>query len=335
VWPEEFESDLMLPGYGSWYRGIAPLLHEGIEADPVFLPAGVRRTSCGLQQLLKPNESMRQLHARALQMLRGAPFAPHSTASFVDHARMVQSSHYRHLYILDLQDAFGAVNTRLLADMLHKAASSFYTHPYSWGATPEETMAILERYFVQRGGGLIQGAPASPLLFELYADRLLGSWSAELNLWCEQRSIRWSRYADDLVFASERPLPTSAKRKIKGFLRTAGFTVNQRKARGAVLRRQTVTLTGVSMRWSSNGIRVFMPRAKLAKLEGMLYRANNGLPVDEAKVYGMMSLFWMTTRRGCYNATERRIVEAYHRLKPEPSSREVRRRRGSWHWAEA
>jgi hypothetical protein len=262
---------------------------------------------------------MREIHDRAISMYR-----LEKGPDFRNNAGTIARNGAIHVYVLDLQDAFGSVQTSKLAEILQRPR---WLHPsYGWGRNTEVATEILERYFVHSTGGLIQGAPASPVLFEEYANRLIG-WGSVfddpilLGGWSSLNGIHYGRYADDLVFAADRPLSKAAKKRIKKFLTDAGFRINPSKARGFTLRRQTVTVNGVSLRLTSSGIRIFMRRSKLTQLEGMLHLANTGRPVNHAAIHGMMGLFWATTRKGHYNATEKRVLDAYRRFKPVKKER--------------
>jgi hypothetical protein len=293
-----------------------PLLDEGLETEgtPAFLPAGRRQTSTGEQQLVQANPPMREIHDRALATLRYRMYQRYS-AGHQYSAQMVSECGAVHLYIVDLENAYGNVDRHDLA----KIVQFVHLEDFHWGWDVLEAETLLGKYFMHPDGGLIQGAPASPLLFELFAQSELDR-PLRFNLENFGQRVWYNRYVDDLVFATVgRPLTEAERRKIKRIIRKAGFRLNETKCRGATLRRQTVTINGVALRRTRHGIRAFMPRRQLATLEGLLHRVNSGRsPNKQGAVEGMMSLFLAMHRGRNFNASERRVWRAYQEYRQQP-----------------
>ncbi len=145
----------------------------------------------------------------------------------------------RHFFQLDLKDAFPSVATKRLAGVL--------CHYYR-GLEYEDVADFLARYcMVEKKGGLAQGAPASPLLFDLYCrwwlDRPLQALLKKLQ---EQdfAFIKYSRYVDDLTFSSVEPVGRYVRGQIKKIVRGAGFTVHPNKLTVRERGKELIALTG-------------------------------------------------------------------------------------------
>src|SRR5665213_2186769 len=96
----------------------------------------------------------------------------------------------RHFFQLDLADAYGQVHLPTLAVKLSELGLP---------ESPQENHSRLQESFTPpEGGGLAQGGPASPMLFNIYCLDL----DAELGVFCQEQGITYSRYLDDLTFSS-------------------------------------------------------------------------------------------------------------------------------------
>lgn len=150
--------------------------------------------------LYKPNEAMREVHRRFLAYLRSgrilwAVDLRYSTACRVgcsprEHVRWHRYN--RFFYVLDLADAYRAVDGRKLAQILYQLDLGVMV-------TKDKIYSFLQRYCLAKEGGLATGAPCSPDLFNLYAAVLLDEPLSDI---CRKHNIRYSRYLDDLTFSS-------------------------------------------------------------------------------------------------------------------------------------
>jgi len=89
-------------------------------------------------------------------------------------------------------------------------------------------------YFFHKKGGLIQGAPASPIIFHLYCSVVLDPHMKE---WCDLNGLVYTRYVDDILISAPRTskekLDQFGKKKrkiIRNIIRDAGFSINEDKA---------------------------------------------------------------------------------------------------------
>lgn len=119
--------------------------------------------------------------------------------------------HVRHRYMLkmDLKNAFESVGAFGMAVALD-LDENFDQH---W------------RYFFHERYGLIQGAPASPILFYLYMKEMVEPELAEL---CSSLGLTWTRYVDDFLFSAQR-FPKGVVPALTELFARNGFTVNRKK----------------------------------------------------------------------------------------------------------
>lgn len=107
--------------------------------------------------------------------------------------------------------------------------------------------------FFHKDGGLIQGARASPKIFQLFCQRALDPYLEEF---CRKNAIVYTRFADDLLFSSRVPIEKGAQRHIRDIIRTAGFRINEKK----VVLADTFTTPIVYL-----GIRIFENNASVTE----------------------------------------------------------------------
>ncbi len=96
--------------------------------------------------------------------------------------------------------------------------------------------------FFHKDGGLIQGAPASPRIFQLYCQKSL---DPAINSFCARNRVVFSRFADDLLFSSNEPLGKEFRRKIRGIIKQADFRINEHKVILADTSKEPITYLGM------------------------------------------------------------------------------------------
>jgi hypothetical protein len=179
----------------------------------------------------------------------------------------------RFFYQTDIKNAFGSVSLDRLTEIIlsiHRGWNAGVLHSF------------LERFFFSPQGGLIIGGPASPLLFNIYAAKVLDEpleklWSGPARSVNEMMREIWrrrvyTRYCDDLTFSSPDPIPASLRKKIRQVVKEAGFEVNHRKSTLTDLKKRNVLICGVGLEYRQNkDARIFLPRRYLRRLNGLLY----------------------------------------------------------------
>ncbi len=113
---------------------------------------------------------------------------------------------------LDIKDAFGSVDVSLLT------LTTSMDFDFEIGQD--------QVYFYHKEGGLIQGAPASPLLFQIFCERNLDNKMLE---YCEYNRLTYTRYADDILISSPKSFGSRKRKSIRNILEKVGFSVNEYK----------------------------------------------------------------------------------------------------------
>lgn len=248
-----------------------------------------------------PNKAMREVHKRLLRFLRTIPIeSAHATGCKPGNSPKKNVSRHagqRYFYLVDLKSAFHAVDIPALAGIFRRAAR------FPSRQEPQ-ILTLLKRFCASRFGGLAEGLATSSDLFNLYCavkiDKRLGQY-------CAWWGIRYTRYADDLVFSSDRPIPEKIRRYIRQILAGAGFDISHHKCRLHDLARGTITINGVGLR--RNG-RIFAPRRFTGRLQHLLYLV---LQKDRwellPQVHGCMGVFLQLTDTRNPNRTEERVLD--------------------------
>lgn len=112
-------------------------------------------------------------------------------------------------------------------------------------------------------GSLPQGAPTSPAL----ANIIFLSADKDLSKEAKKNKIQYTRYADDLSFSSQSPIPDEFQQRVADIIKQHGFTINKSKSRlmGPRCRREVTGLTVNEQ--------VSIPRQKRRQLRAMFHKA--------------------------------------------------------------
>lgn len=128
-----------------------------------------------------------------------------------------QHCEHRYFLKLDLTHAYDFVDPARLATQLTDLSDI----PYAQWHT------ILKRFACGKSGGLATGSKLSPLLFNIYMAPID---EAFMQL-AERDGLTVTRYMDDIVFSSAKPIGKRRAKTVKGMLGEYGFSVNQHKVR--------------------------------------------------------------------------------------------------------
>lgn len=101
-----------------------------------------------------------------------------------------------------------------------------------------EPLRILLTMLCYRRDALPQGAPSSPAITNI----IMAQFDEEVGAWCRSRSIRYTRYCDDMTFSGDFDPREVVKPFVSGKLREMGFFLNESKSKYLPAgHRQTVT----------------------------------------------------------------------------------------------
>lgn len=293
-----------LPGKPAWqpfrYRDVNPL-------------GGTTK----VRLLGAPNPAMRLLHHRLVRFLRGLNVPmPHAVGArpagspvvnvrrhlYIDNrGRPARYRPNRYFLLYDLRHAYCNVDPGLLAGIIcqhcpeltvQDGAVLDFLLGYCFGPNPNKPYQLELPIGQRRRGGLVQGGPASPDLFNLYVAITLDQPLGEL---CQRYGLTYSRYLDDLTFSSrERSIGTKKRQVIRRKIRDAGFTVSDRKAKNLDIRKGPLTINGVCLNRQGT---IFCPRRYLRRIRTLVHAARKGAAVDLAALHGMMGVFTATLPR--------------------------------------
>jgi hypothetical protein len=255
-----------------------------------------------------PNRTAELIHSRINNCLRDRRWLPFATGALPycsPRSNVLRHRFSRFFYLTDIHAAYPSVNPEKLAEILEE-----YFSWYEGGAlraTKDELLVFLKRLCVDKqSGGLIVGAPASPYLFNLYAEVLI---DRPLGALCRKYRLAYSRYLDDLTFSSRSRIGEKKRKAIREIIQRAGFSINHRKSRVHDLRKGPIEITGIGLEY---GGRIYLPRHYLRRIKGVLHAAVHDPVNFQQLVSGMMGLFFGITHEGSrLNSTERDIIDGY------------------------
>lgn len=249
--------------------------------------------------LYAPNSEMRRIHRliiTCLTLIIGKlPFATACQQGDSPRKNVEKHRLNTHFYLTDLKNAFKNVDGHRLASIIAE------TDGLTGKENVDTIFEFLERFCLTQEGGLIIGAPASPILFNLYADRLLDRPIGEL---CLKWDVIYSRYLDDLTFSApvDNPIGDKKRRAIREIIEKARFDVNHWKSQVRDLRKGAIFINGVGLEL---GGRIFCPRKYCRKIKGAAHLRGK---VPKSKIMGMMGVFHNLTDGRVMNRTEQKLM---------------------------
>jgi hypothetical protein len=241
-----------------------------------------------------PNNAMRRLHAafgrhllsviydkkwhagyaiRKLESATGCVKHSNPTINAQGHIRG------RFFYITDLKDAYPRVNLTSLAlflTYLFRKEGNVEVSIKFFSMDPNRAqlfhdplfprmLGFLRVYFSgQHGEGIAVGGPLSPYLMNLYCEVFL---DVHLRRVCEMKDITYTRYDDDLVFSSSRPIWSHTRADIRSCIANAVYAVNHQKSKVLALSMGAVFITKVGLALTEDGgVRLVFPQKKRRRL---------------------------------------------------------------------
>lgn len=278
-----------------------------------------------------PNVPMQVIHKRFLELLEPLQDMAHDLGGNASENEPYKNAcahvHNRYFYQTDLRSAYPSVSLVSLADTLVRLEPKW---------SRDEVENFLAKYCVARDGGLLTGAPASPILFDIYASVLLDAplrreWpdivtvSTRDGLDFPNGLNVYTRYTDDLTFSSEEPIEPNTRRSIRAIVEAAGFQINHRKSTYRDLAKGPVIITGIGLEFrAGKTARLFLPRHYLSRIRGMLHLAVTGrVRVSHQEIGGLMGVFWAVFggkyehKRGIvkFTAAEQKILHLHRRYR--------------------
>ncbi len=174
----------------------------------------------------------------------------------------------KYMLRLDIKNAYPSV-TRKQIYQLYK----------SLGATVE--MARILTKLTTFRGHLPQGAPTSLPLFNI----LLSNLRLDSIFRYSVKGIKYTRYVDDLIFTSRKPLPKQLESEATKLLKENGFNVNRQKTKRYSTKNRALRITGVNIIKGKPKL----PPKLIKKFRGMIGRAIFDNTVSKDQVFGIIA----------------------------------------------
>lgn len=178
-------------------------------------------------------------------------------------------SHLKNPFVLvmDLQDFFHAVTIEMVYQMFNFQFPVFDEKMI-------DTLTCLGTYHDR----LPMGSPASPVISNLAALDM----DAELTKFCTAASIKYTRYADDMVFSSKTSISPDDVKTLRGIIVNNGFIVNENKCR-YYTPGEEVCITGLIL--TGNGVK--LPAGYIDQLAEEIQRLKTVMMVEYRYRTGM------------------------------------------------
>lgn len=222
-----------LLGHNGWpdEKVIACLYAVSNHTERHYCPADVLKKDGTVRHVLAPDPLLKGIQRNILlHILNGLEVSPyafayHKGAGIVENASVHLGK--AKLLKLDIKDFFGSI----LFPMIKGTVFS-------------------ERYFPPQVGTLLtylccyhdylpQGAPTSAAI----SNRIMRSFDLYMGSWCGEKGITYSRYCDDMTFSGDFDAD-KVRRKVDGYLRSMGFSLNHSKTE-VILQSGRQKVTGI------------------------------------------------------------------------------------------
>jgi RNA-directed DNA polymerase len=188
--------------------------------ESLYTTFQIQKKSKALRTISAPKEPLKRVQKLAAELLTElAPKHP-CAHGFLPEKSIVgnASVHFGKKFVLnvDLENFFPSIPAGRIYHALQKGNLKF---------SPK--LAYYLTRFCTLNQGLPQGSPASPILSNLIC------WNLDNRLrgLADDYDVAYSRYADDLTFSAQHPLPDAFLAKLDEIINSEHFTINAKKVR--------------------------------------------------------------------------------------------------------
>lgn len=191
----------------------------------------IKKKSGGrVRVVYEPNYEIRLRHQHLLDSM-----PPITWDGPLDHVSKHLKNKSRFFLKVDISDAYGNVNIDLLIELLKKRGIQI---------NEDE-----RRMFFHPNGGLIQGAPASPRLFNFYCEEC--GLDTEMREWVTSgtNDFVYTRFMDDIIISTRsRPFGRRILGKIREKLSPFNFHLNELKSQKVDSFQNPIVILGVELK---------------------------------------------------------------------------------------
>lgn len=257
----------------------------------------------GMRRISSPYPILSSIHLGILDVfLSGKKVHPCAYAyvkgkSAVENARV--HVRCRELLKLDIENFFPSISRQMVFESLLKSDIS-------------SSDAFYISKICTLNGGLPQGACTSPVLSNIVFFPI----DLRLSALADSLSLRYSRYADDMVFSGEK-VPRDLARLVGEILSERGFCLNHEKSQLKVFGAKKI-ITGISI--SSGNVKV--PKAfkrelraqiySIEKFSGDISRLNFIDPLFFERVVGKINYLLQVEPDNKYAVQKKKTISTYH-----------------------
>jgi RNA-directed DNA polymerase len=237
-------------------------------SQPNYQQFYVPKKSGGYREIQAPDEELKRLQRRMLNLLNDLYLPPSGVHGFVKGKSQTEplnilsnaKAHVGKKFVwnLDIENFFSSISSMQVVNRLMEK-------PFKFDETKAKYIALLLVYNKR----LPTGAPTSPIVSNLVCqalDEQINHWVDNENGVNENAFINYTRYADDITFSSNAAFTLVQTEKIYYFLNQYGFNVNKGKERTQT-HLQAQWVTGIKVNEKPN-----IDRKYLRNIRALLYQ---------------------------------------------------------------
>lgn len=178
----------------------------------------IKKRSGKKRKISAPRTYLKVIQWWILENILEASVLPEYVTGFIKGRSCIENAKFhlgsKHILNLDIKDFFPSVKFTAVKSVFRE-----------FGYSDEicEQLASLTTL----NDELPQGAPTSPYLANLVVREV----DKTILRRCKETSYKYSRYADDLTFSSDKKIPLGFVKEITAALKEYGFTINEEKTR--------------------------------------------------------------------------------------------------------
>jgi RNA-directed DNA polymerase len=232
---------------------------EHIMNNPSYKCYSIPKKKGGTREIVAPGASLKKIQKQLNYFLQAYYLCikPEEVHGFVinphylgEHCNIVAnaSPHVGKKYLLnmDLKDFFPGITAKRVKGL-------FQSSLFGYNDQISTSLTLLTTYH----GKLPIGAPTSPVISNFICYQLDG----DLITFSESHNLVYSRYADDLTFSSDEPIPPSTFEEITELIENNQFVINNKKTRLTTMNRRQV-VTGITVNEKVNVNRTLLKRIR-------------------------------------------------------------------------
>jgi len=180
----------------------------------------ILKASGGEREICEPLKELRRIQKASLRVVKAPEVSKFCTAYEKGASVKLNAERHKkakHILHIDIKDFFPSINKAVFMKT--------YRQFMCYNCRGESCVSCVNKLWkiVSLGGGLPIGACTSPFI----ANRIMAETDESLAKLDKQ--IIYTRYADDMIFSSQKPIDKSFINRIEAIINAAGFAINHKK----------------------------------------------------------------------------------------------------------